>query len=310
VRASGFSRYGGPDVLELIELADPVPGAGEIRVRVAASTVNPADLLFRSGGLDGLIEGEAPFCGGLEFAGVVDEVGSGATWAVGDPVAGMTKFIPMGRGAHAELAVVHSESVVRLPGDSDMAAWATLPMNGLTVRLALDKLALPAGSTLLVTGAAGAVGQYAVSIGAADGLRVVAIASPADEEAVRRFGAEVFVARGDGVAAAVRDAVPGGVDGVIDAARLGAGVLPAVRDGGRVAVVRAFAGEPERGIEILPVSVRDYLRVPGKLAALADLVEGGRLALRVADTFPPERAREAHERLERGGVRGRLVITF
>lgn len=310
MRASGFTTYGDPDVLEVVELPDPVPGEGEIRVRVAGATVNPADLLFRSGGLAALIEGEAPWCGGLELAGVVDAVGPGASWSVGDRVAGMTAFIPGGRGAHAERVVVHSESVVRVPDGDDLVAWATLPMNGLTVRLALDTLALPAGSTLLVTGAAGAVGQYAVSIGAADGLRVVAVAGAADEAAVRGFGAEVFVPRGDDWAAAVRDAVPGGVDGAIDAALLGGPILQAIRDEGRLAVVRAFAGRPERGIEVSHVSVRQYLRASEKLAALAALVEDGRLALRVADTFSPERAAEAHERLATGGVRGRLVLAF
>ena len=108
----------------------------------------------------------------------------------------------------------------------------------------------------------------------------------------------------------MRELLPEGVDGVVDAALLGGAVLPAVRDGGRIAVVRAFGAEPERGIEIVPVSVREYLRAPAKLASLARLVEEGKLELRVADRLPPERAAEAHERLAAGGVRGRLVLTF
>jgi NADPH:quinone reductase-like Zn-dependent oxidoreductase len=310
MRASAFSRYGGPEVLEVLDLADPPVGECEIRVRVVATTVNPADVLFRSGGLSAIIEGEVPFCCGLEFAGLVESVGPGGEWAVGDRVAGMTTFIPGGRGAHAELVVVSADSVVRVPDGADLVAWATLPMNGLTVRLALDRLALPPGATLLVTGATGAVGQYAVSIGAADGLRVVAIAAAEDESVVRGFGSEYFVPRGAEAVAAVRRLVPEGVDGVVDAALLGAGVLPAVTDGGRVAAVRAFAGEPERGIEIIPVSVREYLRHPAKLASVAALVEAGCLALRVAETYPAERAPEAHERLQAGGVRGRLVLAF
>lgn len=310
MRAAGFDRYGGPDVLRMVEIPEPPVADGEICVRVTAATVNPADLLFRSGGLAAVIEGEPPYCGGLEFSGLVDAVGDGVEWAVGDRVAGMTAFIPGGRGAHAERVAVAAESVVRVPEGSDLVAWATLPMNGLTVRLALDRLALSPGATLLVTGAAGAVGQYAVSMGAADGLRVVAIASAGDEALVRGFGSDLFVERGQDAAPAVRALVPEGVDGVVDAALLGAAVLPAVADGGRIAVVRAFAGEPERGVEVIPVSVREYLRRPDRLAAVASLVDSGRLELRVADAYPPERAAEAHVRLEAGGVRGRLVLTF
>jgi NADPH:quinone reductase-like Zn-dependent oxidoreductase len=310
VRASGFFRHGGPEVLEVVQLPDPPVGGGEVAVRVAAATINPADLLFRSGGLTALIKGPPPYVGGLEFAGSVDTVGAGGTWQVGDRVAGITTFIPAGRGAHAEHVVVHSDSLVAVPEGADLAAWATLPMNGLTVRLALDRLGLVPGSTLLVTGGAGAVGSYAVELGVADGLRVIAIAGARDEELVRGLGAAVFVPRGEAAAVEVRDAVPGGVDGVIDAALVGGAILPAVKDGGRIAAVRRFGAEPERGITVEVVSVRDYLRAPAKLASLACLVEEGRLTLRVAETYPPERAAAAHRRLERGGVRGRLVLVF
>ena len=149
-----------------------------------------------------------------------------------------------------------------------------------------------------------------MTLGAHDGLRVVAVASAADEAAVRGFGADVFVPRGADWAEAVLAAVPGGVDGAVDAALIGGPILPVVRDGGRISVVRAFAGQPERGIEVTHVSVREYLRAQSKLAELGSLVESGRLELRVAQTFPPERAAEAYEALAAGGVRGRLVLTF
>ena len=109
---------------------------------------------------------------------------------------------------------------------------------------------------------------------------------------------------------AVRAAVPAGVDAVIDAALLHAAILPAVRDGGALAAVRAFEGETERGIAIHQVMVREYARRGDELAALGELVDAGRLTLRVAQTFPPERAAEAHRMLEAGGVRGRLLIAF
>jgi NADPH:quinone reductase-like Zn-dependent oxidoreductase len=201
-------------------------------------------------------------------------------------------------------------AVARLPEGLDLTEAATIPMTGLTVRLLLDRLALPPGSTLAVTGAAGAVGGWVTQLGAREGLRVIGIASPGDEETVRALGAAEFVPRGDGVAAAVRVLAPDGVDALVDAAVVGAPVLPLVRDDGKVCAVRPFDGEPERGISVELVSVRDYLGEPEKLAELLHLAAAGELRLRVAATYEPERAAEAHERLDAGGLRGRPVIVF
>jgi NADPH:quinone reductase-like Zn-dependent oxidoreductase len=108
----------------------------------------------------------------------------------------------------------------------------------------------------------------------------------------------------------VRELTGGGGDALIDAAALGAPALTAVRDGGKVAAVRAFEGETERGIEVLQVRVSDYATNRPALEALGELVAKGRLTLRVADTFPPEQAAVAQVQLSAGGVRGRLVIVF
>jgi NADPH2:quinone reductase len=183
-------------------------------------------------------------------------------------------------------------------------------MNGLTVRLALDMLALAPGATLAITGCAGAVGGYAIELAKREGLTVVADAAPADEALVLGFGADVVVPRGDATAGAVREAFAGGVDAVIDAALLGPAVLPALRDGAQFAAVRPFAGESERDIDIKLVLVGNYADNQPALRELSRQAGAGELTMRVADTFPPERAAEAHRRLEAGGVRGRLVITF
>jgi NADPH:quinone reductase-like Zn-dependent oxidoreductase len=185
-----------------------------------------------------------------------------------------------------------------------LEAAATLPMNGLTARRALDLLALSPGQTLAVTGAAGAVGGYAVQLGALAGLRVIGVSAADDEALVRSLGASEFVARGDDLVGALRRLAPGGVDAVVDAAVIGAPVLAAVRDGG------AFEGEPERGITVHQVRVSDYARNSAALQGLTDLVAAGKLTLRVGATVPPEQAGEAQTRLQRGGVRGRLVIVF
>ena len=311
MRAVAFREYGGPEVLEVLELPDPEPGPGQVRIRVAAATVNPSDTLFRSGGLARGIDGPPPWVAGLELAGVIDAVGDGTGYAPGERVAAMTRFLPHGRGAQSGLLVLDAESsLARVPDGLDLVEAATVPMTGLTVRLLLDTLALAPGSTVAVTGAAGAVGGFAVELAAAEGLRVVGIASAGDEALVRELGAEEFVPRGDDAFAAVRELVPGGVDALIDAAVLGAPVLEAVRDDGRVGALRPFDGESERGIAVDLVSVRTYLDRADRLQALLDRAARGGLQLRVAETFPPERAAEAHVKLDAGGLRGRPVIVF
>jgi NADPH:quinone reductase-like Zn-dependent oxidoreductase len=210
----------------------------------------------------------------------------------------------------AESVIVPATSVAPIPEGASFEAAATLPMNGLTVRLALDLLSLQPGQTLAVTGAAGAVGAYAVELGVAEGLRVIAVAASSDEALLKQLGAEAVVPRGDDAAQRIRAVVPGGVDGLVDAAVIGPAILPAIRDGGALAAVRGFQGETERGITIHTVQVSRYAENRAALEGLGKLVSQGKLTLRVAETYPPERASDAHRRLEAGGVRGRLVIVF
>ena len=315
MRAVTFSRFGGPEVLEVSQLPEPQPGPGEVRVRVAAATVNPTDISFRVGRQHTIAQLAEmgvlpPFVPGMELAGVVDAVGSGTDWKIGDRVMAIVNPRRPGGGAQAELVVVPAASVARVPEGASFEAAATLPMNGLTVRLALDRLALKPGQTLGVTGAAGAVGGYAVELGVSDGLRVIAVAGPQDEALVKKLGAEKVVPRGDAAIRGLHDAAGGGVDGLIDAAVLDAAVLPAIRDGGKLATVRGFAGPSERGITIEPVRVTSYLQNHEALDGLGRLVTEGRLTLRVGETFPPERAADAQRRLHAGGIRGRMVIVF
>jgi NADPH2:quinone reductase len=313
VRAVGIPRPGGPDVLRLVELPVPEPGAGEIRIRTSAAAVNPTDTAFRQTGPAPQEQLPPPWIPGMELAGVVDAVGAGAPWRVGDRVMAIVMpRRPLG-GAQAEFVVVPADSAAAVPDGVGDAEASTLPMNGLTVHSALQHLALSSGQVLGVTGAAGAVGGYAIELGKVAGLTVVADASPQDEEIVRRLGADVVVPSSREVAAEVaafRAAVPDGVDGLLDAAVLDAGALGIVRDGGALATVRFWAGPGERGIRVHPVKVRDHLHDGAVIAQLAELVTAGRLTLRVADTMPAARAAQAHRRLQAGGTRGRLVLTF
>ena len=315
MRAVTFSKLGGPEVLEVSDLPEPRPGPGEVRIRVKAATVNPTDISFRSGrqlSVAQLAEMgvQPPYIPGMELAGVVDAVGEGTSWRAGDRVMAIVNPRRPGGGAQAELVVVPSASVARVPDGTSLEAAATLPMNGLTVRLALDKLALERGQTLGVTGAAGAVGAYAVELGVSEGLRVIAMARPQDEALVKKLGADTFIPGGDMAILRMYEAAPGGVDGLIDAAVLDAAALPAIRDGGKLATVRGFAGPSERGITIEPVRVTSYVHNHEALDRLGHLVAEKRLTLRVAETFPPERTAEAQQKMAGGGTRGRLVIVF
>jgi NADPH:quinone reductase-like Zn-dependent oxidoreductase len=308
VRAIGVIEYGGPDALRIFEVPEPHAGPGEVRIRVHAASVNPTDTLVRNGSrAEAQKEFSPPYVPGMDIAGLVDEIGDGAgDLAIGDRV--MAIVLPRGsHGGYAEHVVVPVDSAVRAPAGASFVEAATLPMNALTARRALDLLDLQPGQTLAVTGAAGAFGGYVVQLGRAEGLRVIADASPADATLVHSLGAEV-VARGDDVAERIRAVVVDGVDGLADGALLHVKALPAIRDGGALAAVRSFTGESERGITIHPVWVRDYAHERAKLDRLRQQVEDGLLTLRVARTFAAVQAADAHRVLEAGGTRGRLVI--
>ncbi|MGH3301835.1 MAG: alcohol dehydrogenase catalytic domain-containing protein, partial [Streptosporangiaceae bacterium] len=182
-----MTEFGGPDVLHIVELPDPEAGPGEMRMRVRAAAVNPTDTGLRGGARASQLKDiPPPYVPGMDAAGELDQIGPGVSTdlRVGDRV--MAIVVPHGsHGAYAELVVVPAESVTRVPAGATDAEAATLPMNGLTTRQALDVLDLAPGQTLVVTGAAGAVGGYAVQLGKAEGLRIVADASTRDEQLVR-----------------------------------------------------------------------------------------------------------------------------
>src|SRR3954454_12297211 len=311
MRAAGVTEFGGPEALHLVDVPAEPLGAGEVRLRVAAATVNPTDTHARSGAYaERDPVKQPPWVPGMDVAGEVVEVGEGVDHvAPGGAVMGVV--VPTGaHGGYREDLVLPGGSVVRVPAGADAAAAATLPMNGLTARLALDLMALRPGQFVALTGAAGAFGGYVVQLAKADGLTVVADASEADEQLVRDLGADVVVRRGDNVAARIRAQFPEGVDGLADGSVQDALVLPAVRDGGAVATVRGYRGDGQRDVRMFPTLVRRVAEDRPALDRLRLQAEDGVLTLRVAQTFPADKAAEAHRLLERGGVRGRLVLTF
>ena len=304
-------EFGGPDVLRIVELPEVHAGPGEIRIRVQAATVNPTDTGVRDGSRAEMLKNvPPPHVPGMDAAGVVDEIGPETTTElkVGDAV--MAMAIPLGsHGAYRESLVLAADSVARAPAGSSHAEASTLPMNGLTARLSLDQLGLTPGQTLAVTGAAGCYGGYVVQLAKADGLRVIADASEADEQLVRSLGADIVVRRGDDIAARIRAVAPDGVDALADGAVQNELAAGAGRAGGAFASVRGWAGS-ERGITFHRTMVRNYDHRADLLDKLREQTEAGLITLRVAATYPMEQAAEAHRRLEAGGTRGRCVILF
>jgi NADPH:quinone reductase-like Zn-dependent oxidoreductase len=308
-KAVGINGAGGPEMVAVIDRETREPGPGEVLIRVRAAAISPTDVATVRGGLLGDLP--TPWTPGMDAAGHVEAVGPGVErLAVGDAV--MATCFP-GRpegGAQQNLLIVPEAGAVPIPEDSTLEEASTLPMNGLTAILALDMLDLPKGGTLAITGAAGLVGYLATAIAKERGLRVIAQAKPEDEDALRAAGAETIVPRSADFSAAVREVVPDGVDAVLDTALLHEDALGAIRDGGQIAVMRLWGGPTERDIEIQKVLVNERLEDTAGLEYLRKLVADGRVQLRVADTYPPERAAEAQERMLEGGIRGRLVLTF
>lgn len=312
MRAVGFTDFGGPEVLEVIDVPEVHAGSGQVRIRVQAATVNPIDIITRNGSRAEQMKAfPPPYVPGMDVAGVVDEVGDGVETGVnvGDAVMGMV--VPKGsHGAYREQIVLDARSVTLAPSGTSPVEACTLPMNGLTARQSLDLLGLSTGQTLAVTGAAGCYGGYVIQQAKADGLTVIADASEADEDLIKSFGADIVVRRGDDVAARIRDQFPDGVDGLADGAVLMELAIPAVRDGGAFTSVRGYQGDGQRGINFTTTFVLQYDGEFEKLDKLRQLADAGAITLRVAETYAPEQASEAHRRLEAGGVRGRLVIQF
>jgi NADPH:quinone reductase-like Zn-dependent oxidoreductase len=312
MRAVGLFAQGGPDVLQVVELPEDHAGPGQVRIRVHAATVNPTDVGVRNGTRAEQQKADPPpYVPGMDVAGIVDEVGSDVPdrLKVGDAV--MAIVVPKGsHGAYREQIVLDARSVVRAPAGKSHVEAATLPMNGLTARLTLDLLKLSPGQVIAVTGPAGAYGGYVIQLAKVEGLTVIADASEKDEKLVQSLGTDIVVRRGDDVASRIREHFPRGVDGLADGAVLNALVIPAVRDGGAFTAVRGFQGVPQRDIHFTTTFVRSYAQEWEKLDRLRQLVEAGKITLRVADVYPPERAPDAHRRLEAGGTRGRLVIQF
>lgn len=299
MRAVVFDSYGPPDVLHLTDVPAPHAGPGQVRIRVRAAAVNPFDHKQRSGMMAGGADApEQPVVPGIDAAGVVDEIGDGVTGvALGDEVFGI------GGATYAEYAVLRAWAPK--PAGLSWEQASGLGVAGETSVRALGLLALRPGQTLLVHGAAGGVGQTAVQIAVADGLRVLGTASEPNHDLLRALGAEP-VTYGVGLPERVAALAPGGVDGVFDTA------------GSQLDDLIAIAGSPEHVVTIANYGAAEHgVRfsggggdASGALARVAGLAASGRLRVRIAGTYGLAEAAAAHELSASRKANGKLALTL
>ncbi|MGW4483306.1 NADP-dependent oxidoreductase [Amycolatopsis sp. NPDC004368] len=299
-------EFGGPEVLEVVEVPRPVPGPTEVLVRVRAAGVNPVDWKSRA---HEVFLGRPPYTLGWDVSGVVEEVGFGATGVqVGDEVLGMPWF-PREAGAYAEYVTAPSRQFVRKPAGMSNAEAAGLPLAGLTAWQALvDVAGVRGGQRVLVDAAAGGVGHLAVQIAKARGAYVLGTASAAKHGFLRSIGVDEPLDYRDKTVTATDVDVYLGLVGETADLRW----LPAVKQGGLVISVPGGVAPAvrdaadKRGVRTAPVLVEPD-RVG--LLGLVDLVKAGQLKVHVEQTFPLDEAARAHELGEAGRVTGKIVLT-
>ncbi|MFZ7089234.1 NADP-dependent oxidoreductase [Curtobacterium sp. RRHDQ10] len=307
MHAVQFHEVGGPEVLALAEVDQPVPTAGQVRLRVAASAYNPADNSIRAGSLP--IPITLPHIPGYDVSGTVDAVGDGVSGLeIGDAVIG---FLPMERdGGAAEYVVAPAESLVSAPTSIPLTDAAALPSVALTAWQALfDEGRVRDGQRVLVVGAGGPVGGYAVQLAARAGAHVVATASPRSADAVRAAGAAQVI---DHTTTDLLDAVDEPVDVLLNLAPIDperfAALVALVRDGGVVVSTTAFMatpGDDARGVRAATVFVRSDRE---RLAELVSLVDEGALTVEVDRRIPLADLPALHAEAATGGVTGKVVV--
>ena len=287
---------GGPDSIEIIDVPVVEPGPGQVRVEIAGATVNPVDLALAAGVFHGLGLIDQPDHTGLgwDFAGTVAAAGPDVDVPVGSRVAGLVAGFDRDFGTYAEQLTVPASDTAPVPDGLDLTTAATVPLNGLAGDQLVDLLGDGGGRSLLVTGAAGTVGAYVVTLAQDRDWRVTGLARAEDERLVRGLGAD-FTTQ----AARAWDAVA-------DCAALQEQGLTLVRDGGLfVGVQPGAAPAEERG-----VTVRVLVAQPdgARLAQLLDSTASGHLPARVHAVVPLDRVADAHRAVARGGVRGKYVL--
>ncbi len=302
-RAVRFDSYGGVDVLKVVEVPRPVPGAGQVLVRVKAAGINPGEAAIREGAMHERWPAQFPSGQGSDLAGIVEEVGAGVErFAAGEEVIGFTDR----RASQAELVLVEEGHLVARPAGVPWDVAGALFVAGTTAYAAVRAVALARGDTVAVSGAAGGVGSLAVQLAGLAGASVIGLAGERNHVWLREHGA-VPVSYGDGVAECIREAAGGSLDAFIDT--FGGGYVELALslgvDAQRIDTIADFAAAARYGVRSEGNAAGASAEV---LAELARLVDRGELEVPIARVFALEDVQDAYRELERRHTRGKIVL--
>jgi NADPH:quinone reductase-like Zn-dependent oxidoreductase len=298
-----FDEYGDIDVLKVVDVPRPVPGPGQVLVKVVAAGINPGEASIRKGLLDAVWPATFPSGEGSDLAGIVEEVGPDVTrFVVGDEVLGFVET----RSSHADLAVADADNLVARPGGVPWDVAGSLFVVGTTAYAAVRAVGLVPGDKVVVSGAAGGVGSLAVQLAAHAGATVMGLASEEHHRWLAGHGV-IPVVYGDGVAERIREASDGRIDAFID-----------TFGGGYVEMAIGLGVPPERIDTIIDrAAAQEYgaktdgsaaAANAGVLAELAELIAEGRLEIPIAKTYPLTEVREAYRDLEQRHTLGKIVL--
>ncbi|MEZ0115770.1 NADPH:quinone reductase-like Zn-dependent oxidoreductase [Catenulispora sp. EB89] len=303
-KAVRYDRFGGIDVLRVEEVERPVPGDGEVLVRVKAAGINPSEAAIRTGAVAQIFPSTFPSGQGSDLAGIVEEVGAGVTgFSIGDEVIGFNQK----RASQAELTLVEAGDLTHKPENVSWEVAGSLYVIGVTARGAVNSVTLKEGETVVISGAAGGVGSLAVQLARRTGATVIGLASESNHEWLKGHGV-IPVAYGDGVADRIKAAAPDGVDAFIDThgggyveLALALGVAP-----DRIDTIADFASAAKYGVKTDGGTAAG----PGAavLAELAGLIADGHLEVPIANVYPLTQVREAYTELERRHTHGKIVL--
>jgi NADPH:quinone reductase-like Zn-dependent oxidoreductase len=298
-----FDRYGGIDVLQVVDVERPVPGSGQVLVRVKATSINPGEAKIRLGLLAERWPATFPSGEGSDIAGIVAEAGQGVTgFAAGDEVFGWTD----NRAAHAELVVAEAGHLVHKPAGVSWEVAGSLFVAGATAWAMVRAVSAGQGDTVVVSGASGGVGTIAVQLARNEGARVIGLASEPHHEWLSGHGV-IAVTYGDGVAGRIAAASGGTVDAFLDThgdgyveLALELGVRPE-----RIDTVADFAAAAKYGVKAEGNAAGASAAV---LAELAGLVERGLLEVPITAVYPLGKVQDAYRQLEQGHTFGKIVL--
>jgi NADPH:quinone reductase-like Zn-dependent oxidoreductase len=302
-QAVRFDQYGGIDVLRVVDVERPVPGAGEVLVRVKATSINPGEAKIRSGALAQLWPSTFPSGEGSDLAGIVDERGEGVRGlAIGDDVLGWTDK----RAAHAELVLADAEHLVPKPVGVSWEAAGSLYVAGATAYAMVRAVSVGQGDTVVVSGAAGGVGTIAVQLAKNAGAAVIGLASEQHHQWLSSHGV-IPVTYGEGVADRIRSAAGTAVDAFLDTH--GGGYVELALDLGvrpeRIDTIADFQAGKKYGVKTDANAAGASAEVLGELAGLVDR---GLLEIPIANVYPLDKVQDAYRELEQGHTLGKIVL--